>query len=42
MIYEMKVKILEKEINVKAMLDTGNMLKDPITKMPVVVIEKKN
>lgn len=41
MIYEMKVKILEKEINVKAMLDTGNMLKDPITKMPVVVIEKE-
>ena len=31
----------EKEINVKAMLDTGNMLKDPITKMPVVVIEKE-
>ena len=32
--------INEKNIEVNAMLDTGNMLKDPITRMPVIVVEK--
>lgn len=30
-----------KNINVIALLDTGNMLKDPITQMPVIVVEKE-
>ena len=29
-----------KMVKVKAMIDTGNMLKDPISKMPVVVVQK--
>lgn len=39
-IYLVKIKIGEKTLEVKAMLDTGNMLKDPISGMPVIVIEK--
>lgn len=34
------VKINQKEIKVKAMIDTGNLLKDPLTQKPVMVIEK--
>ncbi len=30
-----------KEANITAIIDTGNFLKDPITKIPVVVIEKE-
>ena len=30
----------EKEINIKALIDTGNMLKDPITDLPVIVVYK--
>lgn len=30
----------EKHVTITAMLDTGNMLKDPITQMPVIVVEK--
>ncbi len=30
----------EQQITTKALLDTGNMLKDPITRMPVIVVEK--
>ena len=33
------IKINNKEIKTKAMLDTGNLLKDPITNIPVVVVE---
>ncbi len=40
MIYNLVIKIDGKEINLKAMLDTGNLLKEPITGMPVVVIQK--
>ncbi len=29
-----------KEQNVRAMIDTGNLLKDPITNSPVIIIEK--
>lgn len=42
LIYELIVKLEDSEISVKAMLDTGNMLKEPITKTPVVVIEKES
>ncbi len=31
----------EKELTIRALLDTGNMLKDPITSMPVIVVEKE-
>ena len=31
----------EKNIDVKALIDTGNMLKDPITNIPVIVVEKE-
>ena len=40
LIYEIKIKINNKEIETKVLLDTGNMLKDPITKIPVILIEK--
>lgn len=33
------IKINEKEIKTRAMLDTGNLLKEPITNIPVVVVE---
>ena len=38
-----KIKVLfdNKELITKAIIDTGNFLKDPITKTPVIVIEKK-
>ena len=40
-IYEIQIAINNKKVNVKAMLDTGNMLRDPITKTPVIVVEKE-
>ena len=39
-IVKLKVFFGEKSINAKAMIDTGNLLKDPITRMPVIVVEK--
>lgn len=36
-----KIKINQKEIETKALLDTGNLLKEPITNIPVVVVEHK-
>lgn len=41
MIYDVKITLHEKSLNLKAMLDTGNLLKEPITGMPVVVVEKE-
>lgn len=41
MIYNIKVNIEEKTLELKAMLDTGNMLKDPISGIPVIVVEKE-
>ncbi len=41
MIYKINIIIEEKVIEVNAMLDTGNMLKDPISAMPVIVVEKE-
>lgn len=40
-IYEIQIKINEKEIKTTAILDTGNMLKDPITGNPVIIVEKE-
>ena len=33
------IKINQKEIKIRALLDTGNLLKEPITNIPVVVVE---
>lgn len=38
---DIRFKINSKEIKTKAMLDTGNLLKEPITNIPVVVVEHK-
>ena len=40
MLYKLTIKIEGKEIFVKAMLDTGNLLREPITGMPVIVVQK--
>ena len=37
---EIKIEMDGKQIQLNAMLDTGNMLKDPITEKPVIVVEK--
>lgn len=39
MFCNIKVKLNGREIEAKAMLDTGNLLKEPITNIPVIVIE---
>lgn len=39
MIYEIEVDLDKKTAKVKALLDTGNLLKDPITGFPVIVVE---
>ncbi len=39
-IYTITIEIEGKTLEVKAMLDTGNMLKDPISGMSVIVVEK--
>ena len=40
MFCEIEIFFAKKSVKVKAMLDTGNMLKDPITRMPVIIVEK--
>lgn len=40
-IYEIEIKINNKTAKVRAMLDTGNRLKEPITGFPVTIVEKK-
>ena len=40
-IYDIEININQKKLKLKAMLDTGNMLKDPISGTPVVVVEKQ-
>lgn len=40
MICDIEIMLNNKKINTKALLDTGNMLKEPITNTPVVVVEK--
>jgi stage II sporulation protein GA (sporulation sigma-E factor processing peptidase) len=39
MFCNLSIKINNKEIKTKAMIDTGNLLKEPITNTPVVVVE---
>ena len=41
-VYKIKIRIFENEITLNALLDTGNLLKEPITGFPVVVIEKNS
>ena len=36
---KIKIKLNEKTIETKAMIDTGNLAKEPITNMPVVIVE---
>lgn len=40
MICTIKIVFKEKEVTLKAIIDTGNFLKDPLTKSPVVIVEK--
>ena len=40
MFCDVKVFYKDKSLNIKAMIDTGNMLKDPISKTPVIIIQK--
>lgn len=41
MIYNLEIYFNKKKIGIKAMLDTGNFLKEPITGAPVIVAEKR-
>jgi len=41
MVCDLKIVVDNKELNVKAIIDTGNFLIDPITKLPVIVVEKE-
>lgn len=41
LIYTIHIKIEDKELETKVLLDTGNMLKDPISNMPVALIERE-
>lgn len=40
-IYDLTIQIEEKALDIRAMLDTGNLLKDPISGMPVIVVDKQ-
>ena len=40
MFCEITIYMKEKSVKAKAMIDTGNMLKDPISRMSVIVVEK--
>ena len=40
-IYTAVIKIEEKKLEIKVLLDTGNMLKDPITGDTVIIVEKE-
>lgn len=42
MIYEIQIYLNDKVAKVNALLDTGNLLKDPITGFPVIVVEHKS
>ncbi|MCI9063384.1 MAG: sigma-E processing peptidase SpoIIGA, partial [Clostridia bacterium] len=39
LICNINIKINEKNVKTKAMIDTGNLLKEPITNIPVAVVE---
>ena len=38
---EIQIKHQGKEIRVKALIDSGNLLKDPISQLPVIIVEKE-
>lgn len=40
MFCEVEIVYREKHANIRLMIDTGNLLKDPITRGPVIVVEK--
>lgn len=42
MFCEVEIHLNGKTSSLKAMIDSGNLLKDPITRMPVIVAEKEN
>ena len=42
MIYKIEIRICEKTARISALLDTGNLLKEPITGLPVVIVEKNS
>lgn len=41
MFCDVKLKLEEKTLSFKAIIDTGNFLRDPISKAPVIIVEKK-
>ena len=41
MVCSAKIIIDNKEVCIKAIIDTGNFFREPITKLPVIVVEKK-
>ena len=41
LIYYIKIEIEDRSLETKVILDTGNMLKDPISNAPVILIEKE-
>ena len=41
MIYEVEIFYNQKSSNIKVILDTGNLLTEPITKTPVLIVESK-
>ena len=40
-IFDIQIYYEDKTINIKALLDSGNMLKDPVSDIPVIIIEKE-
>ena len=40
-IFDIQIYYEDKTINIKALLDSGNMLKDPVSEIPVIIIEKE-
>lgn len=41
MFCDIEIYLRQKSVTIKAMIDTGNLLKDPISGMPVIVVEKR-
>lgn len=39
MLYDIEIYYKERSVNLKVILDTGNLLKDPITNTPVLIVE---
>ena len=41
MFCDVEISYREKSVSIHLMIDTGNLLKDPITKIPVIIVEKE-